>query len=302
MTQTSRNEVGGVFASRAAKVRSKVYTRHVWQLCDGNPAQWQTQYTLTTSPGATNLTVSVAINAVNGSAQATANVIGGWGMRIGTVWNNKAQISVPVYANATATAPSDVIRRKVVFELVTAPSGYQVTCNHTRTAQEYLTYFDGLSATDRNNLISNWMVSSPEVQGYQTTLPEWKKLQKLADVPRDHTRHGTPDLGAWGDQDTEALQHEFGHGIGLPDEYVTTRYFVSPDGATWTEITLDPTIYNRPPFTTRSLMNNTMSRSGSQVFPRHFYLLRNDFADFVATTLGITGVVKPNTATVQMVT
>ena len=43
-------------------------------------------------------------------------------------------------------------------------------------------------------------------------------------------------------------------------------------------------------------MNNTMSNQGSRVFERHFKLLAFEFEDFVSTTLGVPGVVKPNTA------
>jgi hypothetical protein len=304
MTAPGTNEVAARFAALSAAVRSRTYSRFVGQRCGGVDAAWQTQYTLSTTPSGTVLTVTVAIHAADGTASATPSVKATWASRVAAAWNNKAQISVPVYATATATAPATTVTRKVVFAIEwvdgLAGSPYDVTCNRSRTAREYMAYFDGLSDAERNALILVWRASRPELQNYQTTDPEWKKLNFLNDVPRDHNRHGTPNLGVWGDADAEAVQHEFGHAIGLPDEYDITEFATSADGTTWTDVPISAAVYDRPAFTTKSLMNNTMSRE-ARVHPRHFMLLMKDFEHFVATTLGVTGVVKPGRATVKMV-
>lgn len=299
----TRDELSGVLASKNV-AKSKAYSRHVAQLCGGELPQWPTRYTLSTTATGSTLGVKVAINVTDGTGAATKSVRDRWNMMIGTVWNNKARISVPLYASATSSKIDDTVTRTVVFELefvgATAGSPYAVTCNHTRTAKEYMDYFDALSAPERNNLIAAWRRQKPDLQAYAVTDPEWKKLKYLGDVTRDHNRHGTPHLGMWGDGDSEAIQHEFGHAIGLPDEYNTTKFWTSPDGNAWTEVAIDGSIYNQPPFSTKSLMNNTMSASGSIVFDRHFKLLAKDFENLVSTQLGLTGVVKPDTATITL--
>jgi hypothetical protein len=304
MTLASRDEVGGLFALKSAAVKTKTYTRHVAEVVDNKQPSWRTQYTLSTTASSSVLTVKVAIQVSDGTGSATQMVKARWGSMIGTVWNNKASVSVPVYPSAISNLVASTVTRTVVFELDFVGAGggspYPVTCSHTRSAKEYMDYFDALAPNQRDFLINQWRAQQPLLQAYSTADPEWKKLNYLSNVTRDHTRHGTPHLQIWGDNDSEAVQHEFGHAIGLPDEYTTTQYWTSADGNTWTEIVLDLSIHNLAPFTTKSLMNNTMSNQGSRVFPRHYKMLAGDFEDFVSTTLGVTGVVKPNTARVAM--
>ena len=141
------------------------------------------------------------------------------------VWNSKASISVPLYASLASAIVQSTVTRTVGFELEfvdgAAGSPYPVTCNHTKTLAEYIAGFDAMSQPDRD-FDHPKATSVSELRTYSTADPEWKKRKFLNDVTRDHNRHGTPHLQSWGDQDSEAVQHEFGHAIGLPDEYNTT--------------------------------------------------------------------------------
>ncbi len=299
-----QNELLGRLASRQ-QVVEKAYSREVAQICDGTLAQWNVNYTLSTTAKGSVLTVKVQVHVVDGSGSATADVKGRWQSMVSAVWNNKAQVSVPVQESATSAKVVETITRTVVFELVWADSpsahAYQVTCNKSLTTKEFIAHFDGLPQTERDGLILWWRQFNPELQNYSTTDPEWKKMKFLDDVPRDATRHGTPHIGEWGDADREAVQHEFGHAIGLPDEYVTTKYWRCEPGATaFTEIALDLAVYNLPPFSSKSLMNNTMSRSGSKIYPRHFDLLAKDFEDLVRTSLAAGKHVADNSGVAQM--
>ncbi len=75
-------------------------------------------------------------------------------------------------------------------------------------------------------------------------------------------RSGTPHLAEWGADDRQAIIHEFGHMIGNPDEYLCTGF--SGLAAVW-----DAGVYNKPAFSTDSIMNNT-AEDGCRIYPRHF--------------------------------
>jgi hypothetical protein len=96
----------------------------------------------------------------------------------------------------------------------------------------------------------------------------------LRDIDRDNVFHGTPNLLEWGAKDSEAVPHGFGHTIGLPDEYDTTQYNGSP---------VDAAIYGQPGFTTKSIMNNTVSSRGSTLYDWHFKVIAADFRDLMNT-------------------
>ncbi len=77
---------------------------------------------------------------------------------------------------------------------------------------------------------------------------------------------GTPHMGQWGGTDAAVISHEFGHMLGLPDEYYTTE---------WNNTALNGAMYNQVPFTTNSIMNNT-GKEG-RIFPRHFETVKRQF-------------------------
>ena len=300
-----KNELTKRLTSRQ-QVVEKVYSREVAQLCDGSMPQWNVHYTLSTEPKGSVLTVKVLVHVVDGSGAATASVRGTWASMVGAVWNNKAQLTVPVYDTAMAVKAAETLTRTVAFTLEWTDSAtahaYDVTCNKSMTTKEFITHFEGLPADERADLVAWWRQSQPTLRDYSAADPEWKKMKYLNDVPRDATRHGTPHIGEWGDKDREAVQHEFGHAIGLPDEYLTTNYWLTdPGGADFVEVPLDLAIYNLAPFSSNSLMNNTMSRSGSKLFSRHFDLLAKDFEDLVRTNLAVGRHVKAGSARVQMI-
>jgi hypothetical protein len=77
---------------------------------------------------------------------------------------------------------------------------------------------------------------------------------------------GTPHMGQWGATDAAVINHEFGHMLGLPDEYYTTE---------WNHQPIDGSVYNQDPFTTDSIMNNT-GKEG-RIFVRHYDTVKRQF-------------------------
>lgn len=86
------------------------------------------------------------------------------------------------------------------------------------------------------------------------------RAQQLAAAQK--ARGGTPNLAEWGADDRQAIAHEFGHMIGNPDEYLCTGF--TGLAASW-----DASVYNKPAFTTDSIMNNT-AENGCKIYTRHF--------------------------------
>ena len=74
---------------------------------------------------------------------------------------------------------------------------------------------------------------------------------------------GTPHLSQWGEGDVCAVSHEFGHMLGLPDEYETTTYM---------GVAVPGLIYDQTAFTTNSLMNNTGEKG--LLHKRHYHMIR----------------------------
>jgi hypothetical protein len=91
----------------------------------------------------------------------------------------------------------------------------------------------------------------------------WKVKQQAADLTLDGSSMGTPHLTQWGAQDMQAIVHEFGHAIGNPDEYDVVSHNCNFGG----HLGLN---YNKPGFTTDSIMNDT--RKGL-IRRRHFAVI-----------------------------
>jgi hypothetical protein len=90
--------------------------------------------------------------------------------------------------------------------------------------------------------------------------------------PRDGramwARAGTPHMQDWAHVDSQAVIHEFGHMIGCPDEYWTTSH--KNFGHTY-----DSSIYNKEPFTSESIMNDTSSNG--RIHQRHFRFVEQQY-------------------------
>jgi hypothetical protein len=171
----------------------------------------------------------------------------------------------------------------VLFELGwnDANAEYTVACKPTPGMAGLIASIDGEATVDaRRNRLKGMKILPAKADAYDVAWPRWKKESLLNDVDRDNVFHGTPDMLNWGAKDSEAVPHEFGHTIGLPDEYNVTQY---------NGVAVDATIYGQPGFATKSIMNNTVSSRGSTLYPRHFSLIATDFMDLMSTT------VKPST-------
>lgn len=105
--------------------------------------------------------------------------------------------------------------------------------------------------------------------------PPLANLNATREEVAEHHRSGTPHLAQWGVEDRQAILHEFGHMIGNPDEYFCTG-FTGLAGA------FNGLTYNKTPFTTDSIMNNT-NRHGLKIYERHFAQTRLAFMQFLET-------------------
>jgi hypothetical protein len=267
-----------------APTRSKRY-RHVWTqeqsgrtFGDGINT-WAAIYVLSTTLTSTTLTCKVLIGTRNGTGNFTEEVAKNWAGAIQRVWSDKATVSVRETVGGQETTHT----RRVLFEMGwnDANAQYQVTCNRTPGMAGLITDVEAIADVNarRRHLIAI-KVPEDKAREYDAAWPLWKKEDALRNVNRDKKFHGTPDMLTWGDKDKEAVVHEFGHTIGLPDEYNVTQY----NGAN-----VDASIYNQAPFSTKSIMNNTVSSRGSTLYARHFKLIATDFKDLMRTTVKPTG-------------
>jgi hypothetical protein len=261
-----------------APTRSKRY-RHVWtqeqsgRTYGDGVNTWAANYVLSTTLTSTTLTCKVLIGTRNGTGNFTSDVGTNWEGAINRVWSDKATVSVKETVGALQTTHT----RRVLFEMGwnDVNAQYQVTCNRTPGMDGLIA--DVESIADVNRRIAHLIaIRVPEetARAYDVAWPPWKKKEALRNVNRDKKFHGTPDMLTWGDKDKEAVVHEFGHTIGLPDEYNVTKY----NGAN-----VDASIYNQAPFSTKSIMNNTVSSRGSTLYARHFKLIAIDFKDLMRT-------------------
>lgn len=100
------------------------------------------------------------------------------------------------------------------------------------------------------------------------------RAQQLAAAQK--ARGGTPHLAEWGADDRQAIAHEFGHMIGNPDEYLCTGF--NGLAAAW-----DASVYNKPAFSTDSIMNNT-AENGCKIYPRHFGMVAQEITRMLGST------------------
>ena len=281
------NELAAKFAARAAAspTCTKRY-RHVWTQEQGGVtygdgvATWPAVYELSTSAASPALTVKVLIGANDGGGGFTAEVAMRWSMAIKRVWSDKASVSI----NETVAGVVKPHTRRILFEISwnDANAEYTVQCRPTPGMPGLIASIDsGATPADRCAHVLALGVPSVKAATYDIAWPMWRKTALLNDVDRDAVFHGTPNMLEWGADDSEAVPHEFGHTIGLPDEYLTTQY---------NGVAVDAAIYNQPPFGTKSIMNNTVSSRGSTLYPRHFSLIASDFRDLMST------MVKPGAA------
>jgi hypothetical protein len=274
------NELAAKFAARAAAspVCTKRY-RHVWTQEQGGVtygdgvSTWPAVYELSTSAASTALTVNVLIGATDGGGGFTAEVATRWSLAIKRVWSDKASVSI----NETAGGVVKTHTRRILFDISwnDANAEYTVQCRPTPGMAGLIASIDsGATPGARSAHVQALGVPSIKAATYDIAWPMWKKTALLHDVDRDNVFHGTPNMLEWGADDSEAVPHEFGHTIGLPDEYLTTQY---------NGVAVDAAIYNQPPFGTKSIMNNTVSSRGSTLYPRHFSLIATDFRDLMST-------------------
>ncbi len=289
------NELANKFAARAAASpdRTKRY-RHVWTQEQGGVTYgdgvdyWPAVYELTTSIASTALTVKVLIGATDAGGGFTHQVATCWSMAIKRVWSDKALVLLP----ETVAGKVTTHKRRILIDIGwNDPNAeYTVSCKVTPGMKGLIASIDGLAtAAERQARLESLGVLPLKAATYDTAWMKWKKEAMLADVDRDNVFHGTPDMLNWGAQDSEAVPHEFGHTIGLPDEYDTTQY---------NGVAVDAAIYDQPPFSTKSIMNNTVSNRGSTLYPRHFALIAADFKDLMSSSVKPGGVF--GTPTVQM--
>jgi hypothetical protein len=91
---------------------------------------------------------------------------------------------------------------------------------------------------------------------------DWRAAKVQSTAHRSGGSTGTPHMAQFGSKDRQAILHEFGHLIGNCDEYNTREYMgVNVAGH-----------YDKNPFTTNSIMNNT-SELG-HIFVRHYYSIK----------------------------
>ncbi|MDR3443677.1 MULTISPECIES: immune inhibitor A domain-containing protein [unclassified Dyella] len=274
------NELATRFAARlaASPSHTKRY-RHIWtQEQNGvtygdGISTWPAIYELTTSNASSALTVKVLIGARDGGGGFTAEVSTRWEMAIKRVWSDKATVSIKETVNGNVVTHT----RRVLFEIGWNHTNaeYSVLCRPTPGMTGLIASVDGeLTASARTSRLELMGVPAIKAGTYDVAWPQWRKEALLRDVDRDNVFHGTPNMLEWGAKDSEAVPHEFGHTIGLPDEYDTTRYNGNP---------VDATIYGQPGFSTKSIMNNTVSNRGSTLYARHFDLIANDYLDLMRT-------------------
>ena len=281
------NELAKKFADRAAAspTRTKRYT-HVWTQEQGGTTYgdgvdtWAAVYELSTTISSPALTVNVLIKATDGGGGFTAEVMTRWAQAIKRVWSDKAAVSVDETVSGKVTTHT----RRVLFELGWNDTNakYTVACRKTPGMPGLIKSIDDeADADDRAARLIGLGISAAKAAAYDVAWPKWRKEALLHDVDRDNVFHGTPDMLNWGANDSEAVPHEFGHTIGLPDEYNVTKYNgVAVDGA----------IYGQDGFTTKSIMNNTVSSRGSTLYARHFTLIAADFLDLMKTSVKPSGV------------
>jgi hypothetical protein len=113
-------------------------------------------------------------------------------------------------------------------------------------------------------------VANPPPPPAAATWQEREQRRTAAVVGQDV---GTPHMGQWGGEDAAVIAHEFGHMLGLPDEYLTTQ---------WNHAAVPGKIYNQQPFTTDSLMNNT-GKEG-RIHQRHYETVRRCFEQWQGLT------------------
>ncbi|MGH7935267.1 MAG: hypothetical protein ACREQN_19160 [Candidatus Binataceae bacterium] len=96
----------------------------------------------------------------------------------------------------------------------------------------------------------------------------WQTRKQFAEMTLDGSTMGTPNMEEWGVNDKQAVVHEFGHVLGNPDEYGVTVYNGNA---------VNGAIYDQPPFTTDSLMNDTRR---AVIYPRHYETIRLLYAQW----------------------
>lgn len=99
----------------------------------------------------------------------------------------------------------------------------------------------------------------------------WQVRQQASRMSLDGTSLGSPHLKQWGVHDMQAVVHEFGHAIGNPDEYDTVAHNVNFGGHQGLD-------YNKPGFTTDSIMNDTEKGRPRQ---RHFAVVAELYRDWI---------------------
>jgi hypothetical protein len=276
------NELATKFAQRAAASPTcKKRYRHVWTqeqsgVTYGDGVDyWAAVYEISTSISSPALTVNVLIRATDGGGGFTAEVMKRWEQAIKRVWSDKATVSVDETVAGKVTKHT----RRVLFELGwnDANAQYTVACKPTPGMTGLIASIDAMASADaRTARLIGLKILPEKAAAYEVAWPTWRKQSLLNDVDRDNVFHGTPNMLEWGAKDSEAVPHEFGHTIGLPDEYNVTKY----NGAA-----VDATIYGQPGFATKSIMNNTVSSRGSTLYPRHFSLIATDFMDLMSTSV-----------------
>jgi hypothetical protein len=97
---------------------------------------------------------------------------------------------------------------------------------------------------------------------------DWRTRVARAQETISGSDVGTPNMEEWGVNDTQAIVHEFGHVIGNPDEYGVTVHNGQP---------VVSGIYDQPPFTTPSIMNDTRK---AVIYPRHYDTAKGLYAQW----------------------
>jgi hypothetical protein len=196
--------------------------------------QWDVKFSLTETQ--LDLCVRVAVRVIS-AGPIIGEFRNRWATQILAAWNNRAYLVVP------ATGPTPLKRLPIRFEIDWRNAGDVGTMYQVNVVQP--------------------PAQPPQSKFIRSAPNRWEEHEL---PPTVGANAGTPHMGQWGADDHAAIVHEFGHMIGLPDEYSTLTY----NGTA-----LDGAVYNQPAFTTKSIMNNTGSEG--RIHPRHYQIIANQY-------------------------
>jgi hypothetical protein len=196
--------------------------------------EWKVRFRLTEMP--TILQVKVIVKLVSAVA-ITGAFKERWQRQILSSWNNRAFLVVP-----TSGIPNQK-RLAVVFDIEWKDDTYASPAYVVTVVQPAA------------------LPAHPKF--VKTGVSQW---EEKAPVIVSGSQVGTPHMGQWGADDETAVVHEFGHMIGLPDEYMTLTYNGNP---------LPASVYNCKAFTTGSLMNNTSAEG--RIHLRHYQIIADEY-------------------------